>query len=104
MICIETERLLTLAEACKVLPRRRAGKKCAVSTLHRWRLRGIRGVRLETAMLGGIRMTSVEAIERFVNRLTNDPDRAAQACTSRTPEMREKELAAVDAKLAKEGF
>jgi len=104
MIDLQTETVVTFREAAKLIPRRRAGKKCAVSTLHRWRLKGIRGARLETAMVGGIRVTSVEAIQRFVDRLSNDPGRAAQVCTSRTPEMREKELAKVDTALAREGF
>ncbi len=40
-----------------------------VSTIYRWRLRGIRGVKLETFLIGGRRYTSVEAIERFTERI-----------------------------------
>ena len=36
------------------------------STLHRWRLRGVRGKKLETLLVGGKRFTSREAIDRFI--------------------------------------
>lgn len=44
----------------------RDGRRKSLATLHRWRLRGIRGVRLETLLIGGIRYTSLEAIDRFI--------------------------------------
>jgi hypothetical protein len=37
-----------------------------VSTLHRWRLSGVRGRKLETFLSGGRRFTSMEAIQRFL--------------------------------------
>jgi hypothetical protein len=36
-----------------------------LSTVHRWRMKGCRGVRLETFLRGGVRHTTREAIERF---------------------------------------
>lgn len=41
-----------------------------VSTIWRWINRGIRGVKLETVMVGGRRFTSREALERFHQRIT----------------------------------
>jgi len=41
-------------------------KRLSLATLHRWRLKGIRGVRLETILVGGRRCTSREAIGRFI--------------------------------------
>ena len=38
-----------------------------ISTLHRWRLRGVRGRRLETFLTGGRRFTTIEAIARFLH-------------------------------------
>ena len=38
--------------------------------MHRWRLRGVHGIRLESVVVGGRRMTSHEAIERFIERTT----------------------------------
>lgn len=63
------EQLLSLADACKVLPTRR-GKPPHASTLWRWSRHGRRGVVLETVVVGGGVYTSREAIERFITRLT----------------------------------
>ena len=60
---------LTLAEAAKVLPRLRGGKRVHVATLHRWALKGVAGVRLETIRLGRTVVTSREALQRFAERL-----------------------------------
>ena len=60
MIDPVTETLETLAEAARSLPSRPHP-----STLHRWRLRGIRGVKLDTILIGGRRYTSREALQRF---------------------------------------
>ncbi|MDB4367969.1 DUF1580 domain-containing protein [Mariniblastus sp.] len=40
------------------------------STVHRWRLRGARGVKLETILVGGRRFTSREALLRFFDDST----------------------------------
>ncbi|HEX3655113.1 MAG TPA: DUF1580 domain-containing protein [Pirellulales bacterium] len=68
-IDIETEQVLTLTAATKLLPNRRGGKKPHVSTLYRWALRGIKGVQLETIPIGGSTCTSREALQRFFDRL-----------------------------------
>ncbi len=39
-------------------------------TIARWARRGCRGIRLETVLLGGRRYSSLEAIERFFNSLS----------------------------------
>lgn len=70
MIDISQEELITLAEAAKRLPRRRAGRKVNVSTLHRWCTRGCQGVRLEFLKVGGTRCTSLPALQRFFDALT----------------------------------
>jgi len=41
-----------------------------IPTIWRWRQRGIRGIRLETYMLGGRRFTTQEAHRRFVDATT----------------------------------
>jgi hypothetical protein len=40
------------------------------STVWRWASRGVRGVRLESALVGGRRMTSAEAFARFAEATT----------------------------------
>jgi len=65
MIDLHDERLLTLQEAAELLP-----GSTAISTLHRWRQRGVRGVQLETCLIGGKRYTSKEALQRFADAIT----------------------------------
>lgn len=40
------------------------------STVDRWRLRGSRGAKLETILIGGVRHTSVEKLQSFFNLAT----------------------------------
>ena len=60
MIDWENERPLSFAAAAKSLPTRPN-----VVTLWRWRNRGIKGVQLESGLIGGRRYTSREALDRF---------------------------------------
>lgn len=45
-------------------------EKKSIATVWRWMLTGCRGVRLESILLGGRRITSKEAVERFVAKLS----------------------------------
>ncbi|MCH7727048.1 MAG: DUF1580 domain-containing protein [Planctomycetes bacterium] len=78
------EGLLPLAEAAKILPRRR-GRKVATSTLYRWAKRGLRGVCLEVVQVGGTTCTSRSALQRFFNRLT-------AAARPKTPTMDDRQI------------
>jgi len=71
MIDPNSEQLISLAEAAKSLPRRRAGKRPHVSCLYRWTTSGCKGVVLESLQCGGTRVTSREALARFFQRLTH---------------------------------
>mgnify|MGYP001493838456 CR=1 FL=1 len=71
MIDVSTEDLLTFPGVARFLPGRPS-----LSTLHRWRQRGIRGVALETLLIGGQRYTSREALQRFFDASTAAADRA----------------------------
>jgi hypothetical protein len=71
---IFAEHPLTIPQACQIIPGRPVS-----TTVHRWSKRGIRGVRLQTALIGGRRYTSREAIRRFIAELSGlseftDPD------------------------------
>jgi hypothetical protein len=70
MIDTNRESLISLYEAAKSLPRRRAGKKPHVSCLYRWTTAGCRGVILESVQIGSTRCTSREALARFFSALT----------------------------------
>jgi len=65
MIDIRREKLRLLTKASADIP-----GNPHVSTIFRWALRGIRGVKLETAVVGGRKYTSIEAIDRFIARLS----------------------------------
>jgi len=71
-IDLETECILSLTAAAKLrcFSHRRGGRPINISTLWRWATAGVRGVRLETIMVGGSRCTSFEAVERFCATLT----------------------------------
>ena len=68
-IDLENDELLTLAEACRLLP-----KKPAPSTLWRWRARGVvaggRRIRLPCIRAGGTWLTTRRAFAEFLERLT----------------------------------
>ena len=65
MIDHTAETVVSFAEACQRLPRRRAGKRPHPNTLYRWAAEGVRGERLETIQIGGTLCTSLEALQRF---------------------------------------
>jgi len=62
-----------LGQAAKWVPRVRAGRPVAPSTLWRWATAGLNGVRLETIKIGGTTCTSREALRRFFAALNGQP-------------------------------
>jgi hypothetical protein len=83
MIDSTSESLISLGDAARLLPRRRAGKKPHVSCIYRWTTTGCKGVVLESIQIGGTRCTSKEALARFFKALTNvNLPRAQQVPTS----------------------
>jgi hypothetical protein len=48
----------------------RLGKRVCSSTLWRWRLKGVNGVRLECVRVGGLWATTAEAFARFLDAQT----------------------------------
>jgi hypothetical protein len=76
------------------IPYRRKGRPLHVSTIYRWHLRGIGGICLEAFRVGGTLCTSVEALQRFFDRLAV-PGEKPERSTSPTAANR----AALDARL-----
>jgi Protein of unknown function (DUF1580) len=76
MIDVSKEQVIPVHKVTDYLPSSRRGKKLSPSQVCRMYLRGIHGIRLETLRVGRSRLTSVEAIQRFVDRLnrTNQDD------------------------------
>ncbi len=68
-INIDSERILTFADAARELPKRN-GKKVSISTIWRWAMKGCAGVRLESFQYGGTLATSREALQRFFDQVT----------------------------------
>ena len=64
-INLQREKLLPLNEVPRHLPLRK-GKRTHYSTIYRWATKGVRGHVLESVLIGGIRYTTHEALERFV--------------------------------------
>ena len=69
MINLNDETVVSLPEAASRLPRRRAGKRPHRNTLYRWAAVGLNGLKLETIRVGGTLCTSMEALQRFFDRL-----------------------------------
>lgn len=59
------EAILTLTEAARKFPRSGRGKKPDVAILRPWAQRGLRGIRLETFLVGKTLCTTREAVQRF---------------------------------------
>jgi len=65
MIDIQNEKLRLLSQSAREIPGRPH-----ISTVFRWWRHGVKGVKLETVLVGGRRFTSAEAIQRFIQRLS----------------------------------
>lgn len=101
MIDLNTETVVSFTEALDHLPHRRGGRPVHVATLYRWAQRGLRGVQLETLQVGGTRCTSIEALQRFFDRLGGQ---ASPAPNVRTPHQREVARSRADAELERSGW
>jgi hypothetical protein len=97
MIDLQTETVVSLTAAAKSLPGRPH-----IATVYRWFQHGVRGVRLETLLVGGKRFTSREALQRFTEQLTAAA--AGEAPPGRSVKQRETAMRRADAELAKSGI
>jgi hypothetical protein len=103
------ENVLSLTEAAKIPPPARGGKKCHISTLLRWILKGAKSptgerVRLEGVRLGERWVTSREALQRFVERLTPQLDEVEDRPVPTTPRQRQLASERAAAELDRIGF
>jgi hypothetical protein len=97
MIDLANEKLLSLSQAARSLP-----GPPHPNTLWRWHQRGVRGVKLETVLIGGRRFTSFEALERFVHGVTSAAD-PIPAAKWRTPRQREAAIRRAEEALRRAG-
>ena len=99
-IDITKETVISPRDAVSHLPRRRKGKRPALATIYRWMEPGVRGVKLEYLQVGNCRCTSVQALQRFFERLTH----ASPPASHRSPPSRQRAAAAAERELRQEGL
>jgi hypothetical protein len=107
MIDLKNETALSLAAATRLLPPGRQGRPVSLSCILRWVLTGAKSlsgemVRLEAVRLGGRWLTSVEALQRFAERLT--PTFHASPPMYHTPARRRRASEKAAAELGKAGI
>ena len=82
MLNLSTETPLSLKAACRLKILSRDGRPPHVSAIYRWTTRGVRGIVLETAFNGRCRVTTAEAVTRWVEALSRAADPAPPAASS----------------------
>jgi len=85
---VQSESAISLSEVPAILPRKK-GKKVHYSTVYRWVTKGTRGRILESMFIGGVRFTTIEALNRFFETTTiqakeNSVDDAIERYLQRT--------------------
>jgi len=75
VIDLACEQLVPVRDIPRRLPHRANGKRVHISACYRWLSRGVRGVKLEAIRIGGTTYTSVEALQRFAERLSSSTPR-----------------------------
>lgn len=95
MIDVSVERPITFNEAARYLPEDRRPN---FSTWWRWSTAGVRGVRLETILIGGRRYTTAQAVERFIASSNGRP------IQSRTSKQRQRDHVQAVAELQADGI
>jgi len=73
-MAITDEKLITLSEAAELFQRRPTS-----AAIYRWANKGVRGVKLDSTIEGGRRLTSREAVARFRAALNQSPQQRAEA-------------------------
>jgi Protein of unknown function (DUF1580) len=85
------EDLLRLADAAKIIP-----SHPHTSTLWRWCLKGVKGVRLQTLVVGGRRYTTMTYLTEFIAHLS--ASRTTEPIAESSQRTTQKEVAARRAK------
>jgi hypothetical protein len=106
MINLKTEKLISLVQAARMMPRGRRDGAVHLSTVLRWILRGVKRPDGETVKLEAIRigcrwLTSVESLQRFGDELTPCD---AHAEVPRTPGKRERAIRRAEKELERIGI
>ncbi len=102
MIDSSRETLISLADVPANLPDRRGGKRPHVSCIYRWGQRGCKGIKLEVLQVGGTKCTSLEALQRFFERLSAQAN--GEQPRARTTTQRQRAAEKANAELAAAGW
>ena len=99
------EQIVTFTEAAKLLPKMN-GKRPHASSIWRWARKGVQGVRLESRRIGGRFVTSIEALERFTEKLAaiDLPDTPAPPAKLPTASARQRAIENAEAECAAAGI
>ena len=85
----QTLAFITLSDAAKSLPGRPH-----TSSLYRWHRKGVRGIKLETWLVGGRRYTTLDALEQFIAATTAAAD--GEPAPTRTTRQRDRAILAAE--------
>jgi Protein of unknown function (DUF1580) len=96
------EQPLPVAVLAREVTNREGRRGVNVSTFWRWMLRGVKGVRLESIMVGGIRMSSREALARFFIATTAAAN--GESAPAVTTIQRQRQIEQAERELAKAGI
>jgi len=96
-IDITNENVFPVREAPRHIPGRPSQ-----ASVWRWVLHGVGGIKLDSILMGGRRLTSSEAIQRFADARTAAVN--GEAAPTRTPRQRHRAIHAADAALARDGI
>jgi len=99
-ISLKSDEIVSISQAAKRLPKRSNGKAIHVASVYRWIGEGINGVRLESVRIGGRLFTSVEALQRFTERLTRKGEEDRVQEIDPDDEARERVLAETEQRVA----
>ena len=102
MIDTTLEEPVPLAVLAREVVNRGGRRGINVSTVWRWIQRGIHGVRLESILVGGIRMSSREALARFFAATTAAAN--GKQTPVRTSRQRQRDIAAAEKELEAAGI
>ena len=98
-IDLEKEQLITFGQAARLLPK---SSRPTYVTWWRWWRHGVRGVKLETVLIGGKRLTSRPAMQRFADALSaRHADSFPAGCS---PLRRERDRRTADVQLRRHGI
>jgi hypothetical protein len=104
-IDIQTEQVISPSSATHLCPERRRGVRPNIATIYRWMVDGVKGIKLDSIVVGGTRCTSVEAMQRFFDALTAAADAEHSSGTTPPPvgKSRQKAIEAAERRLARAG-